>query len=34
MFLLAIPFALLAFLVALFLKEVPLRDTTKGPEVL
>jgi hypothetical protein len=33
MFLLAIPFALLAFIVALFLKEIPLRDTTKGAEI-
>ena len=34
MFLLAIPFAVMAFIVALFLKEVPLRGTAKGAEVL
>jgi EmrB/QacA subfamily drug resistance transporter len=34
MFLLAIPFAVLAFVVALFLKEIPLRNTTKGAEVV
>ena len=34
MFLLAIPFVLLAFVVALFLKEIPLRDKAKGTEVL
>jgi MFS family permease len=34
MFLLAVPFAMLAFIAALFLKEIPLRDTAKGPEVL
>jgi EmrB/QacA subfamily drug resistance transporter len=34
MFLLAIPFALMAFVVALFLKEIPLRETTKGAEVV
>jgi EmrB/QacA subfamily drug resistance transporter len=32
LFLLAVPFALLAFLVALFLKEIPLRSTVKGTE--
>ena len=34
MFLLTIPFALLAFVVAIFLKEIPLRNTTKGAEVV
>jgi EmrB/QacA subfamily drug resistance transporter len=34
MFLIAIPVIVLAFLVALFLRETPLRDTTKGPEVI
>ncbi|MEI9913999.1 MAG: MDR family MFS transporter [Candidatus Saccharibacteria bacterium] len=34
MFLFAIPVLALAFIASLFLKEVPLRDTTAGPEVL
>lgn len=34
MFLLAIPFALAAFIVALFLREAPLRDQTARPEPL
>jgi EmrB/QacA subfamily drug resistance transporter len=34
MFLLAIPFVVLAFIVALFLKEIPLRNTAKGSEVV
>jgi len=34
MFLIAIPVILLAFVAALFLRETPLRETTKGPEVI
>ena len=34
MFLFAIPVLLLAFVAALFLREAPLRTTTKGPEVI
>jgi EmrB/QacA subfamily drug resistance transporter len=34
MFLLAIPVVLVAFVAALFLRETPLRDTTKGAEVI
>lgn len=34
LFLLAIPVVLLAFVAALFLRETPLRTTTKGPEVI
>ncbi|HUC87570.1 MAG TPA: MDR family MFS transporter [Candidatus Binatia bacterium] len=34
MFLIAVPVLLVAFVVALFLREVPLRTTTKGPEVV
>ena len=34
MFLLALPFLFLAFVAALFLRETPLRSTTKGPEVI
>lgn len=34
MFLLAIPFVALAFIAGLFLKEIPLRNTTKGTEVV
>jgi hypothetical protein len=32
LFLLAIPFVVLSFVVALFLKEIPLRSTIKGTE--
>ncbi len=34
LFLLAIPVLLIAFIVSLFLKEKPLRETTTGPEVV
>jgi hypothetical protein len=34
MFLIAVPVLLVAFVVALFLRESPLRTTTKGPEVI
>ncbi len=34
MFLLAIPVLLLAFIAALFLREAPLRETTRGPELM
>lgn len=34
MFLLAIPIILLAFVAALFLREVPLRTSAKGPEIV
>ncbi|HUC95901.1 MAG TPA: MDR family MFS transporter [Candidatus Saccharimonadia bacterium] len=34
MFLIAIPVLLVAFIAALFLREAPLRTTTKGPEVI
>jgi len=34
MFLLTLPFVALAFIVALFLKEIPLRGTAKGAEVV
>jgi hypothetical protein len=34
MFLIAVPVVLLAFVAALFLRETPLRDTAKGPEVV
>jgi len=34
MFLIAVPVLLVAFVAALFLREAPLRTTTKGPEVI
>lgn len=34
MFLLALPVAVVSFVVAFFLRETPLRDSTRGPEVL
>jgi hypothetical protein len=34
MFLIAVPFMLIAFVAALFLREAPLRETTKGAEVI
>ncbi|MHB1864541.1 MAG: MDR family MFS transporter [Candidatus Saccharimonadales bacterium] len=34
MFLLAVPVLLLAFIASLLLRETPLRETTKGPEVI